>query len=94
MYRVIDVVLRAPVLAMGISTVTLSVLKKIDLYSGFTMLGIGMSCAGMYLLRENHSAIYNLSGANPVSGMEAFVIEYATVSNDCLTFLFGLYQMF
>lgn len=57
MNRVIDVVLRAPVLAMGISTVTLSVLKKIDLYSGFTMLGIGMSCAGMYLLRENHSAI-------------------------------------
>lgn len=36
-------------LAMGVSTVVLSVLKQIDIYSGFTMAGIGLTCVAISL---------------------------------------------
>ena len=37
-------------LAMGVAVVVLAVfLKQLDLYSGITMLGIGLCCVGLYL---------------------------------------------
>ena len=39
-------------LAMGVAVAVLSVLKRIDLYSGFTMLGIGLACAGLSLFSK------------------------------------------
>ena len=44
--------LRAVALAMGVAVAVLSVLKRIDLYSGFTMLGIGLACAGLSLFSK------------------------------------------
>ena len=41
--------LRAVALAMGVAVAVLSVLKQIDLYSGFAMLGIGLACTGLAL---------------------------------------------
>ncbi|NLL80398.1 MAG: helix-turn-helix transcriptional regulator [Clostridiales bacterium] len=51
--KIVNLVLKAVSMAMGIAVVTLSILKKIDLYSGFTMLGAGLACMGIYLFREN-----------------------------------------
>lgn len=42
-------------LAMGVAVVVLSILKQIDMYSGFTMLGIGLACAGIVLLQKKES---------------------------------------
>ena len=44
--------LRAVALAMGVAVAALSVLRQIDLYSGFTMLGIGLACAGLSLFQK------------------------------------------
>ena len=49
---VITLILKALILAMGIAIVVLSILKEIDLYSGLTMAGIGLACAGISLLRN------------------------------------------
>ena len=51
---VITLIFKAISLAMGISVVVLSILKEIDVYSGFTMLGIGLACAGIALLQKNN----------------------------------------
>lgn len=42
-------------LAMGVAVVVLSVLKEIDMYSGFTMLGIGLACVGAVLLQKKEN---------------------------------------
>ena len=39
-------------LAMGICVVVTSILKQIDTNSAFTMLGVGLSCFGIYLLKN------------------------------------------
>ena len=41
---------RALALAMGVAVVTLSCLSKLELRSAVTMLGIGLSCAGIAML--------------------------------------------
>ena len=38
---------KAVALAMGVATVALSILKQIDVYSGFGMLGIGLVCLSL-----------------------------------------------
>ena len=38
-------------LALGVAVTVLSALKAIDLYSGFSLLGIGLTCAGLVLLQ-------------------------------------------
>lgn len=48
----ITLVCKAIPLAMGVSVAVLSILKEIDLYSALIMLGIGMACIGMVLLRN------------------------------------------
>lgn len=40
-------------LAMGVCVVVTSILKQIDTNSAFTMLGIGLSCFGIYMLKNN-----------------------------------------
>lgn len=42
--NIIDIILKAVPLAMGIATIVTSVLKQIDIYSAFTILGIGLVC--------------------------------------------------
>ncbi len=49
---IIALVLKAVSLAMGIAAIVLSILKKLDMYSGFTILGIGLACAGISLLQR------------------------------------------
>ena len=45
-------IFKAIVVAMGIAVIVLSILEKIDLYSGFIMLGIGLACTGLSLLQK------------------------------------------
>ena len=49
---VADLVFRAIPVAMGVAVVVTSLLHSIDLYSGFSMLGIGLACTGINLLRK------------------------------------------
>ena len=53
---VIELVLKAVTLAMGVAVVVLSRLKALDLDTGFTLLGIGMACAGICLLQGRDNA--------------------------------------
>lgn len=49
---VVDTVLRAIPVAMGVAVVVTSLLHSIDLYSGLSLLGIGLACAGINLLKK------------------------------------------
>lgn len=49
----ITVIFKAVSLAMGVAVIVLSILKEIDMYSGFTLLGIGLACAGISILQQN-----------------------------------------
>lgn len=48
--KIIDLILKVIPLAMGVAVVVTSVMREIDLYSGFTMLGIGLACIGIQQL--------------------------------------------
>lgn len=50
--EVIDLVLIAVGLAMGIGLIVLSILEKIDMFSAFKLLGLGLSSISFYLLRS------------------------------------------
>ena len=50
--EIITVIFKAVSLAMGIAVIILSILKNIDMYSAFTMLGIGLACSGISLLQK------------------------------------------
>lgn len=50
-----DIVLlcvKAVCLAMGVGTAVLSALGRLDVQSGFTLLGLGLACAGVVLLNR------------------------------------------
>lgn len=49
---VLDLVLKAVPLAMGVAVTVLSILDELPVTSGFTMLGIGLACVGAYLLKQ------------------------------------------
>lgn len=51
--QIVDLALKVITLAMGVAVVVTSVLKQIDLHSGFTMLGIGLACIGIRQLKES-----------------------------------------
>lgn len=52
-YReLIDVILVAISLASGICLVVTAILKEIDFYSAFALVGLGISCVSAYLLRK------------------------------------------
>lgn len=48
----IDLILKSIPLAMGVAVVVTSILNELSIQSGFTMLGIGVFCVGLYLLRK------------------------------------------
>ena len=49
---ILETVLKAVPLAMGISVTVLSLLDQLDTRSGFTLLGIGLACMGIRLLNQ------------------------------------------
>ena len=46
----INIILKAVPLAMGVAVTVTSILGELDMKSGFTMLGVGLACVGAYLL--------------------------------------------
>lgn len=48
----IQVILKAIPLAMGIAVAVLSILGQLETQAGFAMLGIGLACVGIYLLEK------------------------------------------
>ena len=48
----IDIVLKAVPVAMGVTVIVTSLLGALNVKSGFTMLGIGMACVGIYMLEQ------------------------------------------
>lgn len=48
--QVLNIILKAMPVAMGVAVIVASVLGEIDMKSGFTMLGIGLTCIGVHLL--------------------------------------------
>lgn len=48
----LNIILKAVPTAMGVAVVVSSLLGKLDVKSGFTMLGIGLVCIGIYQLRS------------------------------------------
>ena len=49
----INLILKAVAIAMGIGVVVLNILDKIEMKSSIIMLGIGMFCIGLYLFDKN-----------------------------------------
>lgn len=49
---IINIALIGVGLAMGICIIVTSILKQIDMNNAFTMLGIGLSCLSIYLLKK------------------------------------------
>ena len=50
--QIINLILKAVPLAMGVAVIVTSVLGELDMKSGFTMLGVGLACIGAYLLKQ------------------------------------------
>ncbi len=48
----INIIMRAVPVAMGVAVVVTSLLGELNVKSGFTMLGIGLGCVGVYLLNN------------------------------------------
>lgn len=48
----LNIILKAVPLAMGVAVVVTSLLGELDMQSGFVMLGIGFVCVGIYLLKH------------------------------------------
>ena len=50
--EIVQTVLKAVPLAMGVAVVVLSVMDELPIQSGFIMLGLGLFCAGIALMSE------------------------------------------
>ncbi len=48
----VKLVLKAVPLAMGVAVAVTSILGELDIMHGFTLLGIGVACIGVYLLKD------------------------------------------
>ena len=48
----INIILKAVPIAMGIAVIVTTLLGELDMKSGFTMLGIGLACVGLCLLKQ------------------------------------------
>lgn len=48
----INIILKAVPVAMGVAVVITSLLGELDIKSGFTMLGLGLACVGIYQLKR------------------------------------------
>ena len=50
--EIMEIAPKAVAVAMGIAVTVLTILNALDVKSGMVMLGIGMSCVGISLMRE------------------------------------------
>lgn len=50
--QIINIILKAVPIAMGVAVIVTSLLGELDVKSGFTMLGLGLACIGVYLLNN------------------------------------------
>ena len=50
----INIILKAIPLAMGVAVIVTSKLGELDMKSGFAMLGLGLACIGAFLLKEKN----------------------------------------
>ena len=50
--EIVQIILKAVPVAMGVAVVVLSVMDELPIQSGFVMLGLGMFCVGISLLNE------------------------------------------
>lgn len=50
----VDTVLKAVPIAMGVAVTVISLLGELPVESGFSMLGIGLACVGIHLLKEKN----------------------------------------
>ena len=48
----VNIILKAVPLSMGVAVIVTSLLGELDMKSGFTMLGIGLACIGVYMLKH------------------------------------------
>lgn len=53
--EIINIALIGIGLAMGICVIVTSILKQIDMNNAITMIGIGMSCLAIYLLKNKNN---------------------------------------
>ena len=51
---IINLILKAVPLAMGVAVVVTATLGELGMRSGFTMLGVGLACIGACLLKEKN----------------------------------------
>lgn len=51
-WYLMDLILKAVPLAMGVAVSVTAILGELDMKSGFVMLGIGMACIGISLMRR------------------------------------------
>ena len=50
--RILDIVLKAAPLAIGVAVSVIALLDRLDMKAGFCMLGLGMACIGVFMLKE------------------------------------------
>ena len=50
--QIMDIAPKAVAMAMGIAVTVLTILNDLDMKSGMIMLGIGLACVGISLMRE------------------------------------------
>ena len=50
--EIVNLILKAVPVAMGVAVVVLAIMDEIELQGGFTMLGLGMFCVGLSLLND------------------------------------------
>ena len=50
--QMVNIILKAIPTAMGVAVIVTSLLGELNVKSGFTMLGIGLACIGVYLLNS------------------------------------------
>ena len=50
--EIVNLILKAVPVAMGVAVVVLAIMGEIELQSGFIMLGLGMFCVGLSLLSD------------------------------------------
>ena len=51
--HLLNLILKVIPMAMGIAVIIISILGELDINSGFSMLGIGLACVGLYIIRND-----------------------------------------
>lgn len=51
--KIVNIILKAVPLVMGVAVTVAAILGELDTSSGFVMLGIGLACIGIYQFKGN-----------------------------------------